>query len=212
MKKFAVRNLRLCTKDCICLYVCPTGASDTENSIIDVDKCIGCGACAEACPSKAISMVPADMPPQQPKHEEVVSTVNHLAESKMEQELLAQGIAAHTESEGLKRLMLALVKSNRLMAEDLLREAGYMLPQSANAHDLLEKLIKNPPNANFPLEAAKSLLKKIPCNEERTTEEKIMERWKCSVCGYVHEGALPKDFKCPICKQPASVFVKLEEE
>ena len=30
MKKLiAVRNLRLCTKDCLCLYVCPTGASDT---------------------------------------------------------------------------------------------------------------------------------------------------------------------------------------
>ena len=46
MKEFAVRNLRLCTKDCLCLYVCPTGASDTENSVIDTDKCIGCGPCA----------------------------------------------------------------------------------------------------------------------------------------------------------------------
>ena len=33
-KNYAVRNLRLCTKDCLCLYVCPTGATDTENSII----------------------------------------------------------------------------------------------------------------------------------------------------------------------------------
>lgn len=31
-KKYAVRNIRLCTKDCLCLYVCPTGATDTENS------------------------------------------------------------------------------------------------------------------------------------------------------------------------------------
>lgn len=23
-EKYAVRNLRLCTKDCLCLYVCPT--------------------------------------------------------------------------------------------------------------------------------------------------------------------------------------------
>ena len=38
-----------------------------------------------------------------------------------------------------------------------------------------------------------------------------MEKWKCSVCGYVHEGPMTDDFTCPICKQPASVFVKLEE-
>ena len=53
--KYAVRNLRLCTKDCLCLYVCPTGATDTENSIIDVKKCVGCGACADACPSSISS-------------------------------------------------------------------------------------------------------------------------------------------------------------
>ena len=46
MKKVAVRNIRLCTKDCLCLYVCPVGATDTEDSIIDIKKCIGCGVCA----------------------------------------------------------------------------------------------------------------------------------------------------------------------
>ena len=41
----AVRNIDLCSKDCLCLYVCPNGATDTENSIIDVDKCTGGGMC-----------------------------------------------------------------------------------------------------------------------------------------------------------------------
>ena len=54
--KYAVRNIRFCEKDCLCLYVCPTGASDTENSVIDVEKCIGCGACARACPRRIIRM------------------------------------------------------------------------------------------------------------------------------------------------------------
>ena len=35
--------------------------------------------------------------------------------------------------------------------------------------------------------------------------------WVCSVCGYVYEGeTLPADFICPLCKHPASDFVKHE--
>lgn len=38
-----------------------------------------------------------------------------------------------------------------------------------------------------------------------------MEKWRCTVCGYIHEGALPEGFTCPVCKQPASKFIKVEE-
>mgnify|MGYP001177994692 CR=1 FL=1 len=38
-----------------------------------------------------------------------------------------------------------------------------------------------------------------------------MEKWKCTVCGHIHEGPMTPDFKCPICKQPANKFVKIEE-
>lgn len=38
-----------------------------------------------------------------------------------------------------------------------------------------------------------------------------MAKWKCKICGYVHEGDLPENFTCPICKQPASAFEKIEE-
>lgn len=165
MKQTAVRNLRLCTKDCLCLYVCPVGATDTENSIIDVDKCIGCGVCAAACPSKAISMVPVEYPPQQKKSAMVTENANALANKKAAEEKMSRQMAAAAGTDGLYRLMTAFARSARLVNEDIIREAGYMLPQSRNAHDLLQELITAPPSPEFPVEAAEKLLELIPCNE-----------------------------------------------
>lgn len=36
------------------------------------------------------------------------------------------------------------------------------------------------------------------------------QQWRCSVCGYVHQGSLPDAFICPVCKQPAKAFVQVE--
>ena len=217
MGNIAVRNLRLCTKDCLCLYVCPTGATDTENSVIDVAKCIGCGVCADACPSGAISMVPTEYPPQQKKADSVLSLSYDLAAGKASQEQMARQLAQEAQAPGLTRLLAAVEKSVRLVSEDLTRESGYMLPQSANTHQLLQDLADNPPAPDFPAAAARELLARIPCNEPLKEDVKgesvTVKQWKCSVCGYVYEGeTLPPDFTCPVCKQPASAFVPLQAE
>ncbi|MCC8098452.1 MAG: NADH peroxidase [Clostridiales bacterium] len=40
-----------------------------------------------------------------------------------------------------------------------------------------------------------------------------MAKFVCQVCGYVYEGdALPADYRCPICKAPASKFTKQESD
>ena len=124
MKLFAVRNLRLCTKDCLCLYVCPTGASDTEDSIIDVKTCIGCGTCAAACPGGAISMVPYDYPPQQKKARAVLDHAAVLAESKARQEAAARSLGACAGADGLARLCAAAPAFSAAWGETAGRDAA----------------------------------------------------------------------------------------
>ena len=213
-EKVAVRNVRLCEKDCLCLYVCPTGASDTENSVIDAEKCIGCGACAEACPARAISLVPRVYPPQQPKAAEVAAALRQLVGSKAAQEAMAAALPGP--------LAEALQKSNRVMAEDLLREAGYMHPQSGEVCALLRGLRALAGEPGFPAGALELLLSTLPFQEvpeEAPTEEAPAEEaqeaaprevWQCTVCGYIHEGPLPADYRCPVCRQGAAGFVRVE--
>ncbi|NLC84539.1 MAG: 4Fe-4S binding protein [Ruminococcaceae bacterium] len=155
--KFAVRNIRMCTKDCLCLYVCPTGATDTENSVIDVAKCIGCGDCADACPSGAISMVPKVYPQQQEKTEPVINALKAIMRSKAEQESIAAGLSG--------KLAVAFEKSNQIMAEDIIREAGYMLPQSESAKKFLEALLAQKQAVEgFPKETSEKLLEIFKVN------------------------------------------------
>ncbi len=41
-------------------------------------------------------------------------------------------------------------------------------------------------------------------------EKSEKTRWICVICGYIYEGEeLPEDYICPLCKHPASDFVKM---
>ena len=156
----AVRNIRLCTKDCICLFVCPTGATDTETGQIDASKCLdGCRLCVDACPSHAIFLVPETYATQQKKSEKTVDALRELAKSKARQEKLAQTLADTTDDPIVKQLATTLVRSNRILQEDLHRESGFMLPQASITREFLkEQLERNTEEKDFPKEAVQRLL------------------------------------------------------
>ncbi len=136
-EKYAYRDLKVCTKDCLCLFVCPTGATDNETGQIDFSKCIGCGNCAASCPSRAISMLPRIYPKQKEKNKAVIKELFYLADSKIEQIKILKCLLDRSNNDDEKRFLKALIHSNKVMIEDMMRESSYMLPQSRNTNKLL---------------------------------------------------------------------------
>lgn len=41
-------------------------------------------------------------------------------------------------------------------------------------------------------------------------EVKAEKAYRCKICGYIHEGELPDDFICPICKHGAQDFERIK--
>jgi Fe-S-cluster-containing hydrogenase component 2 len=165
---YAIRNIRLCTKDCACLFVCPTGATDTENGQIDRSKCLdGCRLCVDSCPSHAISLVLDNYPVHPPKKPEVKKALLAFMNRKYAEELQARSIAkAGNSGEGRRdagkaTLAKALAVSLRIVAEDCAREADFLIPQGKAARELLQNLLKEKPQIPgkvFPEEAIRELL------------------------------------------------------
>jgi rubrerythrin len=79
------------------------------------------------------------------------------------------------------KLAAAIEKSNHIMAEDLIREAGYMLPQGDNSLAFLQSLLDRKQPDGFPKESAVKLLKYFSKNKEdkemneKTTLDNLME-------------------------------------
>ncbi|MEG0977460.1 MAG: 4Fe-4S binding protein [Bacilli bacterium] len=154
---YAVRDIKLCNKDCLCLFVCPNGAADTENGVIDKDKCIGCGKCMNACPSHAITLVPRVYPVEQEKDEKILQQMKKLAKSKIEQENIALSLLKNENNKDIKILLEAIAKSNHIMAEDIYREAGFMVPQGKNSIQFLKDLLVDSAS-DFPSDKVNQLL------------------------------------------------------
>ncbi|MGE4300613.1 MAG: 4Fe-4S ferredoxin [Victivallaceae bacterium] len=156
---YAFRNIRLCVKDCMCLFVCPTGATNHESGQIDASKCLdGCRACVDACPEHAISLKPSSYPPPQDKTSAVSAAMLDMAAAKCRQELIARDLAGKSPDSGAGLLARSLEKSMRIAAEDMIREAGFMLPQSRNSLTMLRNMAAGAPGAEFPAEAVDRLI------------------------------------------------------
>jgi Fe-S-cluster-containing hydrogenase component 2 len=153
----AVRTIRYCTKDCLCLYVCPTGATDTEDGQVDATKCIGCGMCVKSCPSHAISLVPEKFPIQQKHSKDVCDSIFQLISNNVEAENICRQVAENSKDPVEQQFAAAMQMSFRRQSEDMYRECGYMLPQSANTRRLLTLMLSSEDPA-FPKEAVEELL------------------------------------------------------
>jgi hypothetical protein len=102
--------------------------------------------------------LPASYPPPQSKADAVCEALLKLAQSKLTQARIAEGVVQSAIDADTRQIADAVTMSNRLMAEDLLRESGYLLPQSESVCTLLKALLKEPPDEAFPADAARRLL------------------------------------------------------
>ncbi|MBQ8844857.1 MAG: flavin reductase [Clostridia bacterium] len=45
----------------------------------------------------------------------------------------------------------------------------------------------------------------------KAPQENKTKKYVCKICGYVHEGEIPKDFTCPICKMGKEFFEEIKD-
>ena len=82
-------------------------------------------------------------------------------------------------------------------------EAEKLLPEHMMSYEYYHSVVKGGTPKNAPSYQAGAM---PPAPAAPTGE-----RWRCTVCGYIHEGPLPEGFTCPLCGVGTDSFEKIEE-
>lgn len=87
-------------------------------------------------------------------------------------------------------------------------DADVLKKEDAMTYAYYHKVVKGKSPKNAPTYIAEEA-------EEVKAEGAKSEKWACGICGYEYDGEvpfeeLPEDFTCPLCKQPKSVFKKVD--
>lgn len=192
---FAVRNPDLCTKECLCLYVCPTGATSTEDGTIDADKCIdGCRLCVDVCPEHAIYLVPERYPDTQPPPAEIAAKVRPLLHARAALRTHVAAESTQQSDPALKRLFEALEMSCRILGEDCVRALGYMLPQEQPLAEFADAGVfaQLTGDEGEGCTAATEILQRVLTSVQENRDAEDLVCGVCTQCGAIYTVALPE--------------------
>ena len=102
-------------------------------------------------------MLPNVMPKIQAKDKNMVDALFNVANNKIKEIEILKYLLQHSSNEEETKLIKALLHSNKVMLEDLMRESEFMFPEVPKSKELLIRLA----NSNEVGVVAKELLDKI---------------------------------------------------